>query len=392
MSFAFDVFISYRRSDGSAFARALRRKLLDYRFPGALRSYQQNRKLVVYLDRIYEFATEDFFEKTIKPALDSSRQLIVVATPDASKPRADGEPSWVVREIDHFIEVDASRVVSVAVAKGALMDSLPANIGQRLPRVQRIDIRGLSPFKRLWPPNWSKVDDELLAFIASLYGVAPADMPALRREEARRRAARGWSWAAAGGVVAVVLFVLLVWALNAERTARSQANALRAERVAVSSRDRAFEMAARAFETSATTEAERVLWKLLDGALLRQVLPVNQNIRSVRFAPGGPLALATFPGGAITWQLATGKPMISVQGDDIRYSPRGTFLLGWRDPDLVLWDAATGESRGTLAGAGTLVSGNAISNDESRVATLSRARLMVWDLQRRDSLDSSRSR
>ena len=81
MEFEFDAFVSYRRSDGARVARRLRRALLDYRLPPGLG--EEGRVLSVYFDRIYERATDDFFEKTLKPALERSRHLILVVTPGA---------------------------------------------------------------------------------------------------------------------------------------------------------------------------------------------------------------------------------------------------------------------------------------------------------------------
>lgn len=82
MATKFDAFISYRRSDGNVFARRLRRLLQDFRPPRPLQE-RQTRPLKVYLDTIYEQATNDFFERVTLPALLDSRHLIVVATKDA---------------------------------------------------------------------------------------------------------------------------------------------------------------------------------------------------------------------------------------------------------------------------------------------------------------------
>jgi hypothetical protein len=73
--FDYDAFISYRRSDGTAVARWLRRALVGYRLPRALRSRHAD-ELRVYLDTVHERATSDFYERSIKPALQSSRFLI----------------------------------------------------------------------------------------------------------------------------------------------------------------------------------------------------------------------------------------------------------------------------------------------------------------------------
>ena len=79
-AFDYDAFISYKRSDGTRAARWLRRKLLGYRLPRALRD-RWPRKLSVYLDTVYERATDDFFENNVKLALIQSRHLVVVVSP-----------------------------------------------------------------------------------------------------------------------------------------------------------------------------------------------------------------------------------------------------------------------------------------------------------------------
>ena len=96
----YDAFVSYRRSDGNKVARWLRRELQAFRLPGSLGG-RFNRQLRVYLDTAYERGPSDFYELNIKPAVLSSRFLLVVATPDALG-RLGGE-DWIVREVSDFV-------------------------------------------------------------------------------------------------------------------------------------------------------------------------------------------------------------------------------------------------------------------------------------------------
>jgi hypothetical protein len=96
-TFDYDVFISYRRLEGSGVARWLRDHLESYRLPSALRAGRAPIK--AYLDTAFERATEDFWVQNIDPALHRSRFLLVIVTPSVFDPRADGPPSWVEREI-----------------------------------------------------------------------------------------------------------------------------------------------------------------------------------------------------------------------------------------------------------------------------------------------------
>src|SRR5262245_1006024 len=96
----FDAFVCYRRSDGAVAARRTRRLLQDYRPPRELKVHPVAR-LRVYLDTIYERATNDFFERVTLPALMASRNLVVIATPDAAN-RDPARKDWMRREIEAF--------------------------------------------------------------------------------------------------------------------------------------------------------------------------------------------------------------------------------------------------------------------------------------------------
>ena len=80
--FYYDAFISYRRSDGIAVARWLRRALESFRVPRSMRN-GYDRRLRIYIDTAYERGTSDFYENNIRPALLASRFLLIVATPNA---------------------------------------------------------------------------------------------------------------------------------------------------------------------------------------------------------------------------------------------------------------------------------------------------------------------
>lgn len=223
----YDAFISYRRSDGTRHAAALRRALLDFRFPRGFGDAPQ-RRLSVYLDTIYERATEDFFENTIKPALRESARLIVVRTPDALKPRGDGTPNWLEREIAYFRTLPQGRNVSVALANGEYGDPLPGALHHHFENVEVVDVRGLH--RRLSAAR----TDAVLTFIATLHDLPPERMPELRAEEARRRAASLRRIAAGAGGVAVAMAGLAGWALVSRSRARTaEAEAVRQQRVAV---------------------------------------------------------------------------------------------------------------------------------------------------------------
>ncbi|HEX7186235.1 MAG TPA: hypothetical protein VF756_30700 [Thermoanaerobaculia bacterium] len=154
--------------------------LLDYKLPAALVKESTPRSLDIYLDTIYEQANEDFFKKTIMPALLASRRLIVVHTPNALKAQKDGSANWLVREIEFFRTLPQRENISIALAKGNGAE-LPAKLHIYFPNIEIVDLR------RLGLLNGREVRDRLLVFIATLYDIPPKRMPDLRQEERRRK-------------------------------------------------------------------------------------------------------------------------------------------------------------------------------------------------------------
>jgi WD40 repeat protein len=383
--FEYEAFLSYRRSDGSRYARTLRRVLMEFRFPRALRAYQRPRPPAIYFDRIFESATEDFFEHTIKPALEHSRQLIIVATPDSRKPRANGVPNWVVREIQHFASFVPPRAILVAVAKGDLLAPLPAAVDELLPNVQRVDIRGLTPLRFLWPPLAWRAHDEILGLVASLYTVAPRDMPTLRQEAARRRNVNISTLAVGALALVGLLSGLLIWAVTSERVTRSTAMALGAERVSSVSRDRAFELATNAFALARTLEAERVLWSFLDTGNVIAVLPVRRTIKSVASSPDGKqVAVSTDQGETQIWNPAIPSLMFKLDGGGCAtYSPDGSTIVTAGAKEIRMSKSVDGTNIATLPMSVGPDCALSFSNDGSRLLIKARGFAAVWAIQER---------
>jgi hypothetical protein len=199
-SFDYDAFISYRRGDGMWHARTLRQRLQDIRVPTGVATARSDGKLRIYLDQIYERATDDFFENTIKPALAASRHLVVVKTPSAMTALPDGSPNWLVREIDYFCSLPtAGRSISVAITSGDLSSALPGRLGETHPNIERLDLRRWRRYRTFG------IDDQLLSLAATLHEIRPSDMPALRQEDARRIASQKRRRRLAIGLAAVLI-------------------------------------------------------------------------------------------------------------------------------------------------------------------------------------------
>ncbi len=210
----FDAFISYRRSDGAAVAHWLRRELQSFRVPRALRKAHE-RPLKIYLDTAFERGTADFYDGTIRPNLLASRWLLVVATPDA-RLRPQGTEDWIQREVRDFAAgVNGRNVIAVRGA-GDFNDPLPADLIQRFPRIEIVDLRGASRFSFLNPVRAARLASEKLKLIAPLLDLPDEEMPRLRQEEERRQQARlGGTAGAVTGVLATVAG-LSFWALQSQ--------------------------------------------------------------------------------------------------------------------------------------------------------------------------------
>lgn len=105
--YLYDAFISYRRSDGTNIATWLRRRLQDYRLPPSLSA--QRKKLRVYLDTAFERANEDFWTHNIEPALKSSCNLIVIASPDTLPSPSDHGAAELGRARDRHVSQPSSK-------------------------------------------------------------------------------------------------------------------------------------------------------------------------------------------------------------------------------------------------------------------------------------------
>lgn len=216
MSGSYDAFISYRRSDGSAVATWLRRELQAFKPPKSLApKYPQ--RLTVYQDSAYERGASDFYEQTIRPALMQSRYLLVVATPDAVR-RTKGE-DWIAREVADFTGGPFGRNVVIVRGAGEFDGPLPADIAQRFPNIEIVDLRGASRFSFLNPLKAARLFSEKLKLVAPLLSVDPIDMPRLRQEEERRQQRRLGT--AAGGTLGVLVSVsaLSLYALQSRNAA-----------------------------------------------------------------------------------------------------------------------------------------------------------------------------
>lgn len=326
-----DAFISYRRSDGTAIAAWLRRRLQDYKLPPKLA--EGRKKLRIYQDTAYERATEDFWANNIEPALKASRYLVVVATPDALKLRIAGSyegscQNWVEREIELFLSLPQGRHILVVRAKGEFPGELPRNLAQQFPNVTIVDMRAFSPlFDRPFDRFYvrSPLREHLLTILGTLHGIESADIPELRRESERNaRATR-----VRLGIIAATLFVLIsglgITALIQRNHARANlAEAQRQAAIALSRQlaaesevlgseggdlEAAALLAAESMERGWLPENDRAI-REVTRLLPRWVwsLKLNAPVASVAFSPDGRyVAAGSVYGAAYVFEALSGK-------------------------------------------------------------------------------------
>lgn len=224
------LFISYRHCDGGRHAAWLRDRLQGYRLPAALRRGDR-RPMVVWKDTTYMRATEDIFDRVIRPALAAAEYLLVIRTPStlapARAPDGSPEPNWVEREVDAFLEThDVGRVIVLDAWDDPVGPSpssrppppLPGALRGMESRVRRVDLRHAgSRWGRL--RHRRSLAAALLDCVAAAYRLSDVEMPVLREEERRRRRNRRLSATAAVAAVLAVVGASLWGKLEADHAA-----------------------------------------------------------------------------------------------------------------------------------------------------------------------------
>lgn len=107
------AFISYSSKDGKA-AAWLQKRLEWFRFPVKL--VQANRRPLheryvrpIYRDKTSLGVTDDDYWNNIRPALQQSRYLIVLCSPNSAQPRPGATNHPVDLEVSHFLAVPVQR-------------------------------------------------------------------------------------------------------------------------------------------------------------------------------------------------------------------------------------------------------------------------------------------
>jgi WD40 repeat protein/class 3 adenylate cyclase len=134
-------------------------------------------------------------------------------------------------------------------------------------------------------------------------------------------------------------------------------------------------------------DGKAIVWDLASGKALLTLTGQEGPVRGVAFSPDGArLATASLDGTACIWDAATGQLLQTLSGHagyvvDVRFSPDGKRLLtGSNDTTAKVWDVQTGEQLLTLKGHNSTIFGLDFSPDGTRIATGSAdGTAKVWD-------------
>ena len=216
--FEYDVFISYRRGDGSRIADWLSRRLRHYRPP---RGFHPLAPLRIYRDLERERVTPAIWSERIRPALLRSRFLIVILTESVSQTAVDGSVNWVIREVSEFL--DTPQGTNVMLVRDSPGTPLPAVITERFPEPGWVELH--SRHLRIWRRLITRTSlyDKLTALAVPALDVADAEIPRFTRLAEREKRRIAWAITATSVILALVVSTLagLAWiqAIAAQRAA-----------------------------------------------------------------------------------------------------------------------------------------------------------------------------
>ncbi len=173
----YSAFISYSHRD-TAFARRLHRRLEDYRLPAKLSrgrpgdGPRPGRLDPVFRDRDEMAAAPDLTE-VVREAIERSRRLIVICTPNSAA------SDWVGREIRLFRQVHGDAGVLTAIFKGSSKQVFHPALLEPGP-----DGRKISPLAADFRPEG---DGDRLALLKLIAALADASLDDLVQRDAQRQ-------------------------------------------------------------------------------------------------------------------------------------------------------------------------------------------------------------
>ena len=365
----YDAFISYSHAVDGKLAPAIQSGLHRFAKP-----WYRLRALRVFRDETSLSATPELWP-SIVAALDASRWLIVLASPDAAESR------WVNDELEHWCAAKSTSRLIVAVTSDdvdgdfdwettkavppAIQRAFADKSPTHLPRV--VDLRWASGLTDVSLAN-ARFRDAIADIACAIHG-RPKDVlygEDVRQHQKTRRLVHG---------VLASLAILLAAAVVAAVTAVTQR-----ER-ALSQRDRAEQQARLALSRQLAAEADSTGNDHLDRGLLlaaqsyATVPTAEARASLLRTLLRSPHLVGVLPGTAGATRVAFG--------------PRGKLLaVGGRHGEVALWSPEQRREIKTLRrGLGGAVTSLAFSGDGDRLAVGGKdGRVDVWDVARGASL------
>lgn len=390
-----DVFLCYRRNDGSWHAEWLYQHLNGIKFTDPDRGPCQ---FHVYYDKAAPGVAD--WKKLHFPTLQKSKALIVVCTPGISKDLSkSGRPDWVYKELSWWTK-HRRKAPIVVDGTGEGERWLPDLVLRKWPDINRIQL--IKDERQTGDPAFiDRVRDRIAGAIReSERGTVFEDL------ERFKKLTRRLSIAIAGALLlflgaAVASYIALRFSRDATTlaieatTARDIAKSRELASAAIFKLnvdpELAVLLALHALDYAVTKEAEAALHKALDSSRQRLSLPhESQFVSDVTFSPDGAI-LATINGNKLfVWDLATGeidgtfadfqKPVNAVS-----FSPDGTRIAtAIYDGNVPIFDRTTGEELMVLpAQAGRYGISNVVfSPDGTRLAVVGGyPNTWVWDVR-----------
>ena len=206
------AFISYSHKD-AAFGRRLHSRLENYVLPARLvgrltpQGPVPRRLSPIFRDREELPAAHDLSTE-VCAALKASRSLIVVCSPSAAASR------WVGREIEVFRELHPNRPILAAAREGEPGDCFPPAL-----RLAGADGEMVEPLAADFRRGR---DGEQLGLLKLVAGIAGIGLDELVRRDAHRKTQRVTAVTAGALVVALLMGLLAMFALNARSEAERQ--------------------------------------------------------------------------------------------------------------------------------------------------------------------------
>jgi WD40 repeat protein len=381
--FAYDAFLSYAHADKqvtTAIQKGLHR--IGRRF-GRLRA------LRVFRDDTNLEAAPDLWA-TITAALDSSRFMIVVLSPQAASSK------WVDKEVAYWLERRGHETLMFVLAEGQLnwdaehgrfnesSDAAPPALcvpGSPRAEPLYIDVSGDSP----WDLGSLTFRDKVTALAAPIHGKPKDELEGDDRRE-QRRFRRLRAAAVAGLVMLTVTSVVAAVVAVAQRQQAIQH--LREATVAKLTAEGSAILAgvspggdARALQELVASNAivpnpVSILNAQITRFTTQKIVDISSAALDLAYSPDGSrVATAEADGTVRQWDTATGMPVgspIKAHASpvtSVAYRSRETIVSTSGDGTLRLWNADTGEARNpNPASLGPLTS-VAVSPDGSTIFT-----------------------